>query len=60
MFGWVHKVFARGAADLPSDQSTVEDRMLANVHPEQWKEAGPRVGMRNLTHRRTTTEWRGD
>lgn len=48
------------AIELPSAALGAEDKQFQQIHPEQWREAGQRMGLRNLTHRRTTTEWRGD
>lgn len=48
------------APDLPPVDPGAEDKQFQQIHPEQWREAGQRMGLRNLTHRKTTTEWRGD
>ena len=47
------------SVELPSG-ATAEDVQLEALHPEQWREGGQRMGLRNLTHRTTTTQWRGD
>lgn len=46
--------------EVPSAVRSAEDGQFPQLHPEQWGEAGQRMGLRNLTHRRTTTQWRGD